>query len=132
MKTEIHFGMVRKHCGKRRKCWLPAFSPFPAMFSKGFYFSWLLKVRSVWLRVKPHLVTALVYTNLDPSSPTTNEDNDSRVSRCYEILYKTKFNDTVYTITPEQIQVGCPLFTPFFIEYGSNKKANVIIEIRPN
>ena len=22
-----------KHCGKRRKCWLPAFSPFPAMFS---------------------------------------------------------------------------------------------------
>ena len=24
----------RKHCGKRRKCWLPAFSPFPTMFSK--------------------------------------------------------------------------------------------------
>ena len=24
-----------KHCGKRRKCWLPAFSPFPTMFSKG-------------------------------------------------------------------------------------------------
>ena len=23
----------RKHCGKRRKCWIPAFSPFPAMFS---------------------------------------------------------------------------------------------------
>ena len=23
----------RKHCGKRRKCWLPAFSPFPAVFS---------------------------------------------------------------------------------------------------
>ena len=22
--------------GKRRKCWLPAFSPFPTMFSKGF------------------------------------------------------------------------------------------------
>ena len=22
-----------KHCGKRRKCWLPAFSPFPTMFS---------------------------------------------------------------------------------------------------
>ena len=22
-----------KHCGKRRKCWLPAFSPFPSMFS---------------------------------------------------------------------------------------------------
>ena len=25
----------RKHCGKRRKCWLPAFSTFPTMFSKG-------------------------------------------------------------------------------------------------
>ena len=24
----------RKHCGKRRKCWLPALSPFPTMFSK--------------------------------------------------------------------------------------------------
>ena len=22
-----------KHCGKRRKCWLPAFSPFPTMLS---------------------------------------------------------------------------------------------------
>ena len=28
-KTEICFGKGRKHCGKRRKCWLPAFSPFP-------------------------------------------------------------------------------------------------------
>ena len=28
----------RKQCGKRRKCWLPAFSPFPTMFSKGFFF----------------------------------------------------------------------------------------------
>ena len=27
----------RKHCGKRRKCWLPAFSSFPTMFSKGFF-----------------------------------------------------------------------------------------------
>ena len=23
----------RKHCGKRRKCWKPAFSPFPTIFS---------------------------------------------------------------------------------------------------
>ena len=28
------FGKGIKHCGKRRKCWLPAFSPFPTMFSK--------------------------------------------------------------------------------------------------
>ena len=26
----------RKHCGKRRKCWLLAFTPFPTMFSKLF------------------------------------------------------------------------------------------------
>ena len=26
LKTEILFGMGRKHCGKRKKCWLPAFS----------------------------------------------------------------------------------------------------------
>ena len=24
----------RKHCGKKRKSWLPTFSPFPTMFSK--------------------------------------------------------------------------------------------------
>ena len=30
------FDRVGKHCGKRRKCWLPAFSPFPTMFLKGF------------------------------------------------------------------------------------------------
>ena len=28
----------RKHCGKRRKCWCPAFSPFPKMFSKRWLF----------------------------------------------------------------------------------------------
>ena len=26
----------RKHCGKRKKCWFPAFSPSPTMFSKAF------------------------------------------------------------------------------------------------
>ena len=26
-------GFFRKHSGKTRKCWLPAFSPFPTMFS---------------------------------------------------------------------------------------------------
>ena len=31
-KMEILFGSGRKYCGKTRKCWLPAFSPFPTMF----------------------------------------------------------------------------------------------------
>ena len=26
-----------QYCGKRRKCWLPAFSPFPTIFSKIFF-----------------------------------------------------------------------------------------------
>ena len=38
LKIEICFGKVRKPCGKRRKCWLPAFSPFPTMFSEGYFF----------------------------------------------------------------------------------------------
>ena len=32
------FGKNRKNCGKRRRCWLPAFSPFPTMFSEYFSF----------------------------------------------------------------------------------------------
>ena len=36
-KIEIYSGNNRKHCGKRRKCWLPAFSPFSTMFSKAFF-----------------------------------------------------------------------------------------------
>ena len=27
-----------ENCGKRRKCWLSAFSTFPSMFSKGFFY----------------------------------------------------------------------------------------------
>ena len=43
---KICFENGGKHCGKRRKCWLPAFSPFPTMFSRAF-FSVSLKVRIV-------------------------------------------------------------------------------------
>ena len=32
LKTETLFEMERKHCGKKRKCLFPAFSPFPTMF----------------------------------------------------------------------------------------------------
>ena len=37
-KVKIRVGKSRKHCGKRRKCWLPAFSHFPTRFSKDFLF----------------------------------------------------------------------------------------------
>ena len=36
-KVELCLGKGRKLCGKRRKCWLPAFSPFPTMFSTAFF-----------------------------------------------------------------------------------------------
>ena len=32
------FGKVEKHCGKRTKCWLPAFSPLATMLSKGLFY----------------------------------------------------------------------------------------------
>ena len=31
------FDRVENIVGRRRKCWLPAFSPFPTMFSKGVF-----------------------------------------------------------------------------------------------
>ena len=37
LENKICFWKGRTHCGKRRKCWLPAFSPFPTMFSKVFF-----------------------------------------------------------------------------------------------
>ena len=37
-KLEFVFGKGRKHCGERRKCWSPAFFPFPTMFSKDFLY----------------------------------------------------------------------------------------------
>ena len=32
------FDWLEKHCGKRRKCRSPTFSPFASMFSKAFFF----------------------------------------------------------------------------------------------
>ena len=37
-KIKISLEKGRKHGGKRRKCWSPAFSPFPTMFSKALFF----------------------------------------------------------------------------------------------
>ena len=38
LNAEIWLRKVRKHCGKRRKCWLPAFSLLLSLFSEGFSF----------------------------------------------------------------------------------------------
>ena len=50
----------RKHCGKRRKCWLPAFSPFPTMFCS------LLKTNFIFFLVTFILLSANAF-NLDCS-----------------------------------------------------------------
>ena len=34
-KFKFYLRKGRKHCGKRRKCWLPEFSPFCTLVSKG-------------------------------------------------------------------------------------------------
>ena len=36
-KLKFVLGRGRKHSGKKRKCRLPAFTPFSTMFSKGFF-----------------------------------------------------------------------------------------------
>ena len=38
LKQKFFLGWVENIFGKRRKCWLPAFSPFPTMFLTGFFF----------------------------------------------------------------------------------------------
>ena len=47
LKWCIFLSQGRKHCGKWRKCWFPAFSSFPKMFSKGF-FSRVVNLGIVW------------------------------------------------------------------------------------
>ena len=47
LKAEILFGMGRKPSGKRRKCWLPAFSRFSTVFSKASVLR-SLKVGILW------------------------------------------------------------------------------------
>ena len=56
-KIEIWFGKGRKHCGKRRKCWLPAFSPFSQCFHKDLS-TGSLKVVNVWSRIEIDLLEA--------------------------------------------------------------------------
>ena len=51
---EICFGIAGKCCWKRRKCWLPAFSPFPTVFSKFFFFR-IIKNRDCVVKSKVNI-----------------------------------------------------------------------------
>ena len=56
-KLKFVLGWVKNIVGIRRKCWFPARSPFPTMFSKGIFLrvvkSWDCVVKSyIWTRLK--------------------------------------------------------------------------------
>ena len=42
----------RKRCGKRRKCWLPAFCPFPTVFSQACFLKFV-KSQQCTVGLKP-------------------------------------------------------------------------------
>ena len=67
-KNEICIEKGRKHCWKRRKCWLPAFSSFPTMFFQKDSFTGSLKVAIVWQRIKQN-IRDCIYTYTIPTSP---------------------------------------------------------------
>ena len=58
-KFKFVFGRVENIVGKRRKCWLPAFSPFPTMFSKGVVYRVIKFLKFVGL-VKVQYSTSIV------------------------------------------------------------------------
>ena len=57
----------RKHCRKRRKCWLPAFSPIRTIFSKALSVK-VLKSGDCMVKGKPFPKQALVFTCLQKKS----------------------------------------------------------------
>ena len=73
--VEFLFDKDEKHCGKRRKCWLPAFSPFLTMFSKGFFAQGHVakgKIPTMTLTITSNL--AYKSTTLPSSSTTGTAD----------------------------------------------------------
>ena len=53
-----------KHCEKRRKCWLPAFSPFPTIFSRAFFFK-DVKSRDSVVKSQAHFSLNMTHTSGD-------------------------------------------------------------------
>ena len=75
-KIENCLGKGRKHCGKRRKCWLSAFSSFPTMFSKGFLYS-VVKSRDCVVELNYFLKMNLLYLSSVLVTDTTEVDMSS-------------------------------------------------------
>ena len=72
--------MARKQFGKRRKCWLPAFSPFPTMFSKDFFLR-VVKSRDCVVKrniqnILPHKQDFTTLEKIAFENIVRNEEND--------------------------------------------------------
>ena len=69
--------MGRKHCGKRKNCWLWAISPFSTVFSKDLWYR-QVKPRACLERVKPGMSIYMYFDYLcyllGPYSPTILKD----------------------------------------------------------
>ena len=68
---------------KRRKCWLPTFSPFPTVFSKGFYFK-VIKGRDCVVKILPFPKQQI----LDSSKFKESADDDFKVDENGRKFYK--------------------------------------------
>ena len=95
-KLKFCFEKGRKHHGKRRKCWLPAFSPFSMMFSKDSFIrvvkSWDCVVKSSAKSIDQDLTAQCVSPNLGSTQCASLSDNGlhksglSLFSQCFLIL----------------------------------------------
>ena len=63
----------RNQCGKRRKCLLPAFSPFPTMFPKGYFLRVVrVVITSMWYRNREYVYSAFLSTECCRISKISN------------------------------------------------------------
>ena len=81
-KAEICFESSRKYCGIRRKCWSPAFSPFPTMFLKAFF---LRVIKSLDFVVKSNCISNCIdpcCTHTAQADPSGNFFAFGEISAC--------------------------------------------------
>ena len=68
-KVEIYYGTGKIHWRKRRICWLPAFSPFPTMFTKNFILRIINRQDYAVKGNLYHTIKTLVHSKLETTGP---------------------------------------------------------------
>ena len=58
----------RKHCGERRKCWLPVYSPFSSLFSKAVLFIVIIAVALLFCKGLTLYHTILTFNDPEKES----------------------------------------------------------------